>query len=173
MHPPILRGAFVAALALGLASQPAAAGALHAPPTAEDPTGILLEGGLAGALSASAFEAGQLVAAQGPWFEETQRSPVAAPVTPLHQWVLDDPEELLRRRSASALATGSLARGSSLVDAWWLMAVPFLVPVMLRRRPRRRSRSLAARFAETKQEEDAEAALDAIVRSPYEVSSLS
>ena len=169
MHPPILRGAFVAALALGLASQPAAAGALHAPPTAEDPTGILLEGGLAGALSASAFEAGQLVAAQGPWFEETQRSPVAASVTPLRQWVLDDPKELLRRRSASALATGSLARGSSLVDAWWLMAVPFLVPVMLRRRPRR----LAARFAETKQEEDAEAALDAIVRSPYEVSSLS
>lgn len=173
MHPPILRGAFVAALALCLASQPAAAGALHVPPTAEDPTGILLEVDLRAALSASAFEAGQLVAAQGPWFEETQGLPVAAPVAPLRQWMLEDPEELLRRRSASAFATGSLARGASVVDAWWLMAVPFLVPVMLRRRPRRRSRSMAARFEKKGQEPEAEAALDSIVRSPYEISSLS
>ena len=173
MHPPVLRWAVAAALALCLASAPASAGALHAPASAEDPTRILLEGGLQRALSASAFDVGQLVAAESAWFEETARPPVAERVGPLRQLVLDDPEETALRYTASNRTVSRLARGAAMVDAWLLVAVPFLLPVILRRRPRRRSRSLAAQLEESKDEEAAEAALDAIVRSPYEVSSLS
>lgn len=172
MHPPILRWAFLVALALCLAPIDARAGALEVSRSAEDPGRIVLDGSLGAAFGASAFDARQLVAAESVWFDETQRGPVAAPIAPLRELVLENPDEIaLRHASGAVTRLTSAGRSSTVVDAWFLLAVPFLMPVILRRRQRRVAKSWADQL-DAADEPERESALDAIARDPHPASSL-
>lgn len=176
MRPPILRCALALALAVGLAPLDVEAAGLKAPRTAEDPALILMDDALGRAPAASAFDEAALIAAEASWFEEAPHAPVAAPVAPLRELALENPDEILLRHAGPALsALAGVSRGATVVDAWFLLAVPFLLPLILHRRQRRLARNWTDQLEEVGRRERLaeESALDAIVRSPYEAESLS
>jgi len=141
MHLPILRCAL---LGLCLTPIPAHSAVLAARGPTDDPTRIVLDR-VSGAASipSSAFDERPLVASEGVWFHETAPGPVAEPAAPLRELVLENADEIARRHAAASLARTirSPSEGATFLDAWILLAPPFLLPVILRRRQRRAART--------------------------------
>jgi len=174
--------ALMTALMLGLSAARADAGTLAAPSAASDTGRILLETNVAAPPSASAFDfrrfaEGAFAGIESARFDEAPRAPLAAAALPLRGLVLEDSREVARRRAANAgtLQT-TLSLGSQVLDALFLLAVPFLLPVILLPRQRRvvsRTWADRAENAGRDRERASESAFDAIVRNPYETSSLS
>ncbi|HKJ24299.1 MAG TPA: hypothetical protein VKB65_05710 [Myxococcota bacterium] len=176
MHPPTSRrvaGAAVVALALGLVPMRVEASVLDVSGAADDPGRIGFEAGRAAPLEASAFDPRVFIQVDVAWLEPAPRVRASASAAPLRALLVEESEEVIQRYDeASNGLRSTTSTGLTVVDAWLLLTMPFALPIVVMRRQRRASRTWADQIAGGLDEQAHESALDAIVRSPYEASSL-
>jgi hypothetical protein len=151
MHPPTSRRArfaAVAALIFCLAPARAEAATFTVPVAGDESSELVLDGGRVVPLGASLLDLAAFAGDSMVWFDESPRAPVAEPFAPRPRVVVESADQIRHHEGGVTALRATVSDGATVVDAWFLLAVPFLLPVILLRRTRAAAKAWADQIAE-------------------------